>query len=101
MQNHNSTMTTRMDNQKCGSVVGKLNSLGNSGFHLNGYGASRHPTDWTATIRNLWKSVGYPKSSSGVKPAESTNAYVFKTLETTEGQWEDDSFEVINRTCKY
>ena len=45
MQNHNSTMTTRMNNQKCGSVVGKLNSLGNSGFHLKGYGASRHPTD--------------------------------------------------------
>ena len=84
MQNHNSTMTTRMSNQKCGSVVRKLNSLGNSCFHLNEYGASRHPTDWTATIRNLWKSVGYPGSSSSVKPAESTNAYVFKTLETTE-----------------
>ena len=27
-------MTTRMNNQKCGSVVRKLNSLGNSGFHL-------------------------------------------------------------------
>ena len=84
MQNHNSTMTTRMSNQKCGSVVRKLNSLGNSCFHLNEYGASRHPTDWTATIRNLWKSVGYPGSSSSAKPAESTNAYVFKTLETTE-----------------
>ena len=98
-----------MANQNCVTVTRGINDIlkelnmhvakgyniirkhwGNKGLHLNEYMALQ-----LATIRKLWKSVGSLNCSFDEKPTESTNRYVFKSFETTEGNCKDGPFEVF------
>ena len=69
--------------------------LGNRGLHW--YGSSWLAMNYIATMRKLWKGVGYPSCSSDVEPTESTNKDVSKTFETTEGNCKDGPFDVIKK----
>ena len=69
--------------------------LGNTGLHW--YGSSRLAINHIATMRKLWKGVGYPSCSSDVKSTESTNKDVSKTFETTGGNCKDGPFHVLKK----
>ena len=65
-----------------------------AGFNV---GPPQLSINYIATIRKLWKSVGYPSRSFDVKPTESTNKDVSKIVETTEGNCEDWTLEVLKK----
>ena len=87
----------RVDSSKNGNAVQKLNlkewnipliknfnivkrHLGNKGLHLNEHGTSRLAMNYIATIRKLWKNVGYSKCDFDLKPIKPTET--FKTIES-------------------
>ena len=48
--------------------------------------------NYIATIRKLWKNVGYPKCDFDLKPVEST-----ETFKTIKNNWEEGTFEILKK----